>query len=194
MQRTLQGPLVVASLLLSPLPLAAQTSTHPLHAGTWIVGGSAELSTFRDVGNDNRYNTLELAPRVLRFVTPHLAVGGSSTFRYEWNDLSHYTTVGIGPTVAYYFASAPKRLLPSLNLLVFPAQTTGRGGSQSRKDTEVVFDGAFALTYLIVPHVGINAAAFYRWNHFRVRYDQFDGSNDAESYGLRFGFSAFVFE
>jgi hypothetical protein len=193
MHRSLRTHLVATILLLSSVSVGAQVSTHPLHRGTWILGGSGTISSFRDVGNDSRYTVVELLPTALFFVSPHVALGASSALSYANGGGGHVTTLSIGPTLNYFFGAAPSRLLPFVGLRGAAGRTRYTSENQSQTNTDLTVDGSVGITYLLVPHVGLNGAAYYRRTHSRVRGPFFDGSNDSEDFGLRFGFSAFVF-
>jgi len=159
------------------MPMSASAQSYPVDRGSWIVGGSASLTSRSTGFNDERQTSLLINPEAQYFVIPNLAVGGSAgIFFFSFDDDSE-TSVFLGPAVSYYIGGPNRRLYPFVSGTV-------------RFDVEEFTDSATLLlegggAYMVARNVALTGTLFYN--------AQLEDMGDQNSFGLRFGVSAFVF-
>lgn len=185
--------LVVAASIVSS-PVLAQGS--PVGKGSWIISGSAGISSQKVDGADGSITVVNLAPSALYFVAPGLAIGGAVSFGYFTTPQSSSTSFGVGPSIRYYFADKAAKTLPFVSATVAPTwQSSDPKGSTvpSTSSNNLSVEGTIGFTHLLVPHVGITGEAYY--NHLSLNSDRGTLHVDQSAYtiGVRFGLTAFVF-
>ena len=169
---------LLAALL---VPMAAQAQSYPIDRGSFLLDGNASLTSNKF--GDGRSLTATFSPSVQYFFTPGVAFGGRVGVFYRSFDGSPFRSsstsldILLGPALHYYFGQPESRLYPFV------------GGSTLFNVSE--FDESFSFTvegggaYLIARNVALTGAAFFT----AVAEDL----GDANSFGLRFGVSAFIY-
>ena len=176
----------ISGVLFAP-DLAGQESA--TGRGTVTLGGAGRLSSFRDIGNDQRSFIMDLNPRVGWFVASRLALSANAVYQRFSNEFSVSSTWGVGPGLTYYFGSGEETVLPFLSgrsLL----RWSGAPGSDWRT---VSLLGGAGLVFMVSRHVGVRAELFYQWNGTTVSSGSVTGGNTSEEFGVLFGVTAFVF-
>ena len=188
-------------LLLVATVGAAQTRTTPVSKHAWIIAGSAAAVRSHDDLTDQTQTSVSASPTALVFVRSRLAVGGTLTAGYSKAGSSRFTSYGIGPSARYYMGDSTAQWLSYVSASVFPqwgsSKTTiplnsGNTTIESRQ-RNLAFDGAFGLTRILVPHVGVAGEAFYTRASRRTESNGTDRDIGTTAFGLRFGLSAFVY-
>jgi len=186
------GLVVAASIVSSPA--AAQGS--PVGKGSWIISGSAGVSSQKADGADGSTTIITLAPSALYFVSPGVAIGGAVTFGYFNSPQSSATTFGVGPAIRYYFGDRTAKTLPFVSAMVSPTWQSTDPKSSSVVNTSshnLEIEGTIGFTHLLVPHVGITGEAYYDRLSFDSDRGDFHVTQDSYAIGVRFGLTAFVF-
>ena len=180
---------LVAAVAFLPLrSVAAQYS--PVHAGSIQLAGTAQVTHFRDIGNDFGDTIIELAPRVGYFVVRGLVVSANLSFRHDANETGSGTSWGIGPGMTYYVSGLSRRVYPFVSgrtLFTWSHASDANGMIVDRRSSTswLVSTGALVL---LARHVGLTGELFYQHDRFTVE----PSTNTAESYGLQWGFAVFV--
>lgn len=194
------GALVALASGVAASPAAAQAAApakYPLHTGEWLVAGSATLSRTHDQTVDATTTSAGLQPTGLRFVTPHVAVGGTVLLSYSSFSFGHSASYGLGPQVRYYFNSS-SAVLPFVSASAVPQwssiHTNGFEAAPSRdaNDRALVLEGSVGLTDMVSTHVGFTGEAYYDNAQFHREDLGVPATDRTYSYGLRFGLSVFV--
>ena len=170
--------LTLASSLFLTSALPAQE--HATDRGSYILGGSAGLSSQKNVGAE-RSTHMYFAPSVQYFVQPGLAIGGTLNLAHFRFDNQSITSYGAGPLLSYYFGAGEQSLRPYLS---------GRTiYSYARADVYgfLTYGGNVGVLYLLTRSVGLDASLFYNAVSYR------GSSNRTDAFGLAVGFSAFAF-
>jgi hypothetical protein len=190
--RQIASPLLAVALSVSSL--AAQKS--PIGKDTWIVGGGAALvSSHVDGGSD--ITSFSVAPNILRFVAPHVAIGGLVALGYQNNTTSSGWSYGIGPAVRYYFGEESAKTFPFIAASFTPQwqkltlKNPANGQSADVDNRFTTVDASVGITQMLATHVGVTGEAFYAHRSFTVT--QFSATQKQRDIGLRVGFTAFVF-
>ena len=183
-----------AVALLAGLMPRVSVGQSPIARGSWLVAGTAQLTSFRDIGNDRRTTVVEVAPRVGLFLARGLALNANLRASLGSGDGGTNQAWGAGPGATYY-VRATSHLYPFISARTL--FTWGHSRSPGRQSTYddwssswLVSTGAVAM---MVTHVGLSAEAFYQHDTFSYDAGYGVGSNQAEQFGLRFGIAAFVF-
>ncbi|HEX5386421.1 MAG TPA: hypothetical protein VFW66_06990 [Gemmatimonadales bacterium] len=181
-------------LLLLPLvlllPRAADAQYSPVHRGSIQLAGTAQLSHFRDIGNDFSSSVIELAPRLGYFVAPGLALNANLQFRHDASEVAAATQWGVGPGLTYYVSGLSRRVYPFVSgrtLFTWSHAWDGSGVVLDRRNSTswLVSSGALVL---LAEHVGLTAELYYQHDRFTVE----PSTNSDEQYGLQWGFAIFV--
>lgn len=190
----------VCALVFGAATLAAQQKS-PIGKGSWLVGGSAGLSHTDEAD----VTTASLAPFGLYFVAPHLALGGTLDLAYASSHVqvgdSHTTLIGVEPTIRYFFGDLSGNLFPYLNASVGPSwekfkiDGTGSSADGEQTTTGLELTGSAGLMRMLATHVGLTGELYYTHAHQStdVSTTTSNITHNQNSYGLRFGISAFVF-
>lgn len=182
-------------------PVLSQSATSPIHRDAWIVAGSGSFGRVSEDGASSDRTYISVAPTALKFVTDHLAFGGSAVLGYSSVESSSAHTVGVGPAVRYYFADPEQRIYPYLSAAVMPTWQNGSAtfvvsgteNTQTYSTNTLTLDGAAGMTGVIAPHVGLSGELFY--TRQRLSGDNVfpPGSHHQISqYGFRLGFTIFL--
>jgi hypothetical protein len=190
---------VLAASFVSASANAQQSS--PIGQGSWIIGGSAGLSSNHDDATDQTATSVRLSPTGLIFVRPRLAIGGALTLGYSSSSNASFKTYGLGPSVRYYFGDMAGQLFPFVNASVMPiwqksnVKSVVNGLPISPSDATnriLAYDGSIGLTRLVATHVGLTGEAYYA--RLRSTIDAGSTTTHRNSYdvGMRFGITVFV--
>ncbi|HEX7118849.1 MAG TPA: outer membrane beta-barrel protein [Longimicrobiales bacterium] len=189
---------VAVGALAAALPATAPAQTHALDRGSFRVGGTASFtSAGGEVDGDpvDRETQLTLAPSVQYFLLPGLAVGGNlSLSRRGFGDDDAVTSYGIGPAVTYYFGAddaADQDWFPYIDAGIRYVDVQVDDAILGSEEPSVMgYNAAAGILFLLSPAVGMTGELFY---------DRSDLENNigtdtrADTFGLAFGISAFVF-
>jgi hypothetical protein len=177
-------------IALVALPAAVSAQGYATDQGSYVLGGTA---SFTSQGGDlhenldgDRLNTLSLNPYVLYFITPGLGIGGELGVARATQGDDDLTTIGVGPTIAYYFGDAASQVRPfieahagyeSLSSDFFDASGWMVGGG-----------GGAAI--MLTPTVALTLSGVYEIQNVSV-----DGGGDVDGDEFRFeaGVAAFIF-
>jgi hypothetical protein len=175
----------------------AQAATSPIGTGAWIVSGSAGW-THNDPDVQTAGTTMFLSPSALYFFRPRWAIGGSVDLGYSHSGIYKTKSLGVGPEVRFYPADLTDKTLPYLRASVRPSWLQAEVGSGRSSTRDLQSDFAVGLTRLLATHVGLSGELFY--THLASHFGDSGGAGGppnpditTDSYGLRFGITAFVF-
>lgn len=187
----------VCAVVLSATALSAQ-QTSPIGKGGWIVGGSAGLSHTTNEGGGSS-NSVSLAPLGLYFFAPRLALGGTLDLAYASSTVqgsdAHDSFVGIEPTIRYFFGDPAGKLFPFLNASIGPSWDHFHVENSVNDQTVHGLDltASAGLMQMLSTHVGLTGELYYAHAHRSTDLGPVTSTSNRSNYGLRFGFSAFVF-
>lgn len=175
-------------------------SASPVAHGSWLVGGSATISHNSTDGGPSVTN-VSFAPFGLYFAADRLGLGGTLGIGYASGHSgggdSHDTFIGIEPTIRYFFGDPAGKLFPFVNASVGPSwerlRIEGGGSSQEGTTHGLDFTGSVGLTRMLATHVGLTGELYYTTRHRSTDVGATTAKQDSQSYGVRFGFDAFVF-
>lgn len=181
---------VVASILLL-VPLGVSAQEGPISKGSKVVGGSASFASLGgdlyENGDGDRLTSLALSPAALFFVSDGLALGGTLTVERESQGDFDATTLGLGPTVAYYFGEADSDSYPFLSGTVSYANLSTSGVDASGFG----FNATAGIVFMLSRTVGLTAAATYRIENLEV--DQANDSFGGNTFAIALGIDAFLY-
>ena len=177
---------LVPALLLAVLPARGAAQSYPTDRGSFIVGGSASLTTSKAsialLGSDEelRSTTLAVAPSAQYFVAPGLAVGGRVQSYTTWVDGESSGTFGVGPQLSYFFGRGDRRLYPYLSAGVSYDQEVGDSDNHGSG-----VNAAGGLVFMLGRQVGLDTSLGF--NHVSA------GTTTLQTFGLALGITAFAF-
>jgi hypothetical protein len=189
------GLLAAAGLLVAAAPAAAQSPSHAAGRGSILVGGSGSFSSLKLDGETNRSTRVTLRPSALYFVVPHVAVGGSLIFDRLWNDGTHSTAIGVGPSIGYFAGGPEARVLPFVRASGLLQRSTGGGdGFPGVTTSNIGFTASAGGVFLMSRHVGLSVAAYYSDLSSSTSVEgQGDIDSGANEFGVELGIEAFLF-
>ena len=203
MNKTTAGMLCVAAQVVAGSFVSASANAQqssPIGQGSWIIGGSAGLSSNHDESSDQTATSVRLSPTGLVFVRPRLAIGGALSLGYSSSSNASFKTYGLGPSIRYYFGDMAGQLFPFVNASVMPVwqkssvkSVSGLPISPSDATNRIIaYDGSVGLTRLVATHVGLTGEAYYA--RLSSKIDAGSSTTNRNSYdvGLRFGITVFV--
>jgi hypothetical protein len=171
-------------------------------AGSLLTGGSAGFTHSSGSGGVGSSTTVGLSPNLLIFVRRNLALGGRVDVDYTSFKNGHRATAGVGPAARLYFGGGASKLLPYVEGSIGYSHlsstqdvvTAGVSREVSSSATSWSPEGVLGVTAMFSRQVGLSAEAFVN----RISFDEEDdliGLDNPKitSYGVRFGFAAFVF-
>jgi hypothetical protein len=187
--------LVLPSLLVAfglATPCVAQSyATAP---GVFLVGGTARITHFRDIGNNASTFVMDLNPRIGYFVAPGLAFSANLQFAHYSEDLGSSSQYGVGPGLIYYFRHHRTRLNPYLSARTLYVRQTVHPDSGPSSTTET-FSWLASLggALFVARNVALTAEAFYSHDHVSTDLSGSPQANNAEEYGTQFGVSVYLY-
>jgi len=176
----------------------AQQKTAVSH-GSWLVGGTAGLSHTHASGSTT---IISVQPLGLYFVADRLALGGTVDLSYASTSAGtadfHDTGIGAEPTIRYFFGDLTGKTFPYLNAAVGPswqrtkAENNGTGSGE-QTTTGLDLTGSAGVMQMLATHVGLSGELYFTHRHRSSDVGAATLKSNSDSYGLRFGFNAFVF-
>jgi outer membrane protein with beta-barrel domain len=172
----------------------SQAQHYATDRGVWLVGGTARITNFRDIGNDASTFVLDLSPRLGYFVVPGLAMTANLEYGRFSYDAGVTSTYGLGPGMTYYFRHRQTVLNPFLSArtLYVHERVNPDGASDFTSDSFTWLVAAGAALFL-ARNVALTGEIFYNHAHFSDEFSGTTQSNNAEEYGTQFGVSVHVF-
>jgi len=180
--------LMAAAFVLSAS--AANAQQHALDRGSIQIGGTASLTSRGDDDNDDRITTLSLNPHLHYFVVERFAIGADFIFGYSEfrTDISQWS-LGIGPSVTYYFGAPASRVHPYLSARAAYAVVNIETPLTDTDGNQRSASAAAGLLTMLSNSVGVTTELFYQL----VRTDIGTVDSDGNTFGLAVGIAAFVF-
>ena len=176
--------LCITVMFLIPVVLVAQPE-FATDKGSMMIGGSASFqSSGGDVRGDDRLSVITLDTKIMHFIAQNLGIGGSVQFINQSQGDESLTYIMIGPTVAYYFGAADKKILPFV-------RGTFLYGNLSDEYSETIIKFGAGFTYMISTAIGLTSEAYYQLENYSP-----DGGGDSVSgntFGIELGISAFIY-
>jgi hypothetical protein len=185
-------------LLLATSTALAQTKpkpANPIDRGSMLVGGSASfVHTDGESGDD--FTDLSIVPNVLFFIAPRVAIGGEFGVTHTRSSAFTSTSWLVGPAARLFFGSGAPKTLPFIGTAVLWHTSNGDiiGSFGTISSSGLMFDGGAGITQMLSKQVGLTGEAFVR--HMSNTFSQPstpDNTSRATQFGVRFGFSAFLF-
>ncbi len=182
--------LMVLGLLLG-VASPALAQDYATDRGAWLLGGTVSYTSdggelYENLDGD-RQNTALLNPRALYFVSPGLAIGGQVVVQYASQGDASFTTLGIGPEIAYYFGGAGSTVYPFVDANVSYANLSSEGFDASGFG----FGFGAGAAFMLSPSVALVGGGSYTIENLSV--DQVDESFSGNRFRLELGVSAFIF-
>src|SRR6185436_3552608 len=166
----------------------------PIDRGSILVSGSASISHVDAEGASS--TSLSIFPDLLFFVAPKLAVDGVAGAAYTTTDDTRSVSWSVGPAVRLFLAEVNARTLPFVGADVTWTESRNRFDptASSLDSSHWNIEGSAGITRMLSRQVGITGTAFVNrsFNRFTVA-PQPATESHATQYGVRFGFSAFLF-
>jgi hypothetical protein len=187
-------PRYLCLLLVVAGPSSSEAQEYATDKGAVLVGGTANFSHFRNLGNDASATSLSLNPRLGYFVVPGLAVTANLQLTFASAEDASTHAYALGPGVTYYFRHRRVVLNPYISVrTVYYRETSHLDGFPDRTAEEFNWAGAGGLSVFVARNVALLGELYYQHFHVTLRSEDQSASNNAEEYGLQFGVSAFVF-
>lgn len=165
--------------------LHAQTSA--LDRGSINIAGDAAFTSSGSAsnGDDDRTTQLIIRPTAQYFVIPGLALGGEVVVAHTSRDNNSSTSIGAGPSVAYYFGRGERTVHPFVSASLTVLRTSFENDFTDQSTSATAYRGSGGILLMLSRSVGITGELFYQ--------GQNSEDFDRNTYGLAFGVSAFVF-
>lgn len=176
--------------LLAALPAAAQAQSYATDRGSLLLGGSAGFSSSggsvdgESAGDRNTF--LNFSPSVQYFVLPGLAVGGNIIAQRASGGDNSVNTLGVGPSVSYYFGQSERSVYPFVSGSVRYLRNSGEDVDNV---SNVGYGASTGAVFMLNRNVGLRTELYYNTNRFEVR----DIEVDSDQFGVSLGFTAFTF-
>ncbi|MDF1505053.1 hypothetical protein [Roseisolibacter sp. H3M3-2] len=196
---------LLAALSCCAAPLLAQDSIPPaIDRGSLLVSGGASFQRQRtrievdgvQGSSTSTTTSLSLAPAVLFFVRPGLALGGDVQLGYSDFGGGSATSFAVGPAARYYFGRGAARTLPYLGASArvgrFTIEQDEGPATGEREGSLWGVEATAGLTWLVSRQVGVFGEAHLGRTVQSVDQGANDTDNTATGFGLRFGVSAFL--
>lgn len=183
--------LVAAFLLIVALAAPAAAQDYPVDQGAILLDGAVSLISqggelYENAGGD-RYNSLLLNPTVLYFVAPGVAVGGELYVENASQGDASRTTIGVGPTLAYFFGGPDSSVYPFVGGKILYGSTNTEGVDASG----LGFGFGAGANFMLTESVAISTQVDYTIENLSV--DQLDESFSGNTLRLLIGVAAFLF-
>lgn len=185
LSKIIRPVVAVAVLMLTASAAAAQS--YPIDRGSMVLGGTASFTSsggeaFENSSGD-RSNVLLINPFGMYFVVPGLALGGQVLLRSYSGSSS--TTLGVGPSAAYYFGGPESRVYPYLSAAVAYEWVTSVDPDRNR----LLVGGAAGVALMLSQAVAVLVEAGYDVETFSFG----ESSMNANHFRLEAGIGAFIF-
>jgi hypothetical protein len=187
--------LIALSVILLDTPDLGAQPRWALDKGSVAIGGHASFGIAGGmVQGFNDKTTVDLSPFAYYLTSSNIGIGGlvyvNSSSR---EDGESSTTMGVGPSLLLAFADSSYSWYPFLQLSALWASASEK--SPYVETGQVKTGSGFALefagggTYMLGRHVGINVQGYYQIQWITVDAE----TNTGKQYGLRVGFTGFIF-
>ena len=188
----------IVCLALWLYPAAAQAQDYATDKGSFLIGGAASLSSSGNDFEGGRSTTLSIAPSAQYFVIPGLAVGGTIGWAYASYEDFSFSTLNVGPRLSYYFGRSAQNIYPFVSAAVGYLRSSSDSGAFDQTASGTQFDVSGGATFMIARNVGLTGELFYTQRSEETDTDvgllgDITTAFGSDSFGLRFGISAFVF-
>lgn len=185
---------ILFALLIAPSVLA---QGYPTDKGSYLLGGTVSFtSQGGDLfasgfdGDSDRLTAFTVNPSFGYFVTPGIAIGGDVQFQKATQGDFSTTTVGIGPTLAYYFGGPGSASYPFIAGTVgYSSLSFDSGDFGSDSINGYQFGVTGGLSYMIARNVALTGALFYQNQTFSDNGESASGN----MIGIQGGVTAFIF-
>ena len=183
---------VLAALLLAPSVFA---QSYAIDKGSYLLGGTVSFSSqggelfFSGDEDGDRATIISVNPTFGYFITPGVALGGDVQFTKSSQSDFSSTTIGIGPSIAYYFGQPTTRTFPFIGATIGYLRSAYDLG-EDFEPTSISVNGyqfgvSGGLSHMIARNVALTGALFYQSQTFR--------GASGDTFGFRGGVTAFVF-
>lgn len=182
---------MVVLALLAGLASPALAQGYAIDRGAWVLDGTISITSqggeLYENSQGDRLNSVSLAPSVLYFVVPGLALGGSLNVGYASQGDFSATTIGVGPEIAYFFGAPESSVYPFVDGSVgyFSLSTEGADASG------ITFEFGAGVAAMLSPSVALIVQGTY--NIANVSVDQANETFSGNQFGLSMGVAAFLF-
>lgn len=167
------------------IPVAAlHAQTSVLDHGSINIAGDAAF-TSSGSGDGDRTTQLIIRPSAQYFIIPGFAVGGNVIVTHFSRDHNSSTTIGAGPSAAYYFGRGERNVYPFISGSFTVLRTSFENDFTNQSASATGYRGSGGVLFMLSQSVGITGELFYQGQNS----DDFN----TNTYGLAFGVSAFVF-
>ena len=182
---------VLAALLLAPGVFA---QSYPIDKGSYLLGGAVSFSSQGGdlfTGNDSdRLTTVSVYPTFAYFISPGLALGGDVQFQKSSQGDFSSTTIGIGPSIAYYFGQPTTRTFPFIGASIgYTSLSFDSGDFGSDGINGYQFGVTGGLSHMIARNVALTGSLFYQNQTFSESGESASG----DTFGFQGGVTAFIF-
>ncbi|HEY4303720.1 MAG TPA: hypothetical protein VGM82_04600 [Gemmatimonadaceae bacterium] len=197
--RSWRALIVLASVVGGGQLVHAQTAAvtrSAISTGAWIVSGSASWDHF-DTPNQAS-SSLAVAPAGLYFFHPRWAFGGGINAQRQRVNAGTRYDFAVGPELRYYDADPSDKTLPFLRAAFRPDWVRIKPDDVPYDGKSRVLQGEVGagITQLLSSHIGLTGELFYMKTSVHVTdggVTTSESDTRGSAFGLRFGFTAFVF-
>ena len=184
--------LLAAGLTLPPLSLSAQA--YATDKGVIVLGGSAEISRFRDIGNDAHTTLIDLNPKVGYFVLPGLLLAANLQYGHISAEDGSSSFYGVGPSLTYYLRHRATAINPYLAArTLYQHQGFHPDDFPDAESDSFSWLGSVGVAVFVARNVALTGEVFYTHTHVTVDVGAGDQSNSAETFGTQFGIAVHAF-
>ncbi len=182
---------VAPTLLVLAIAVPAAGQEYAIDKGSVLLDGTASITSqggelYENAAGD-RGNAILLNPSVLYFVAPGLAVGGDLYVENASQGDISVTTIGVGPTIAYFFGDSDSSVYPFLGATVNYTSLSADGFDASGFG----FGLAGGADFMLTESVAITAQLDYSIENLSV--DQADEAFTGNTLRVMLGVAAFLF-
>ena len=173
------------------LPAILSAQDYATDRGSFILGGSASFTSqggdlYENLDGD-RVTTLTVNPYLLYFISPGFGIGGEVILSRTTQGDDDATSVGVGPTLAYYFGDAESTIRPFVQAGASYVSLSGDFLDASGWG----IGGGGGLAFMLSETVALTLEGVYEIQNISV--DEFDEDVDGDEFRLEAGIAAFLF-
>ena len=184
-----RGILVFAIVLSIPTVVLAQAE-YAIDKGSFTVGGEASLSSYGgERYGDGRARSIRLAPDVMYFLVPHLAVGGSFSLSSSSRGEYSSTTLGVGPAVGVWFGKPDSRLFPFVLANIFLRENQ----SDSYSATMTSYQASAGVDLMLAKNIAFTTKLSYAFESHSSEYADNVMDENTNQFVFGVGFRAFAY-
>ena len=184
-----RGVLIFAVVMSFPNVALAQAE-YAIDMGSFTLGGEASLSSYGgELYGDERTRTIRIAPDVMYFVVPHLAVGGALALTSTSRGGSSSTTFGIGPAVGVWFGKPDDRLFPFVlaNIILREHQY------DVYSSTMTTYQVSAGIDLMLAKNIALMTKLSYLREFYSSEYDENVRNESGNQIVFGVGFRAFAY-